>query len=383
MYDRWVRGAANGKVSGIVLLDLSAAFDLVNPTLLLKKLEVYGLQPDFINWIHCYLSGRKQTVWIDHTMSPWLDVNVGVPQGSILGPLLFVIFGNDLPFIMTCSLDQYADDGTISCSDGNAAAIKKTLEENCSVTSTWMDENELCLNADKTHLMVCGTGQRTQQVRSDQRIQIEMDGQELLESDSQSEKLLGVRFQTNLKWNQHVKELQSKLKNRLAGLMKIKFLTSVSHKKVIAESIFQSVMTYCIAVWGGTTKGNIDSIQVLQNQAARIVLNQPKRVHRVQLYTILSWLTVNQLVVFHRILAVYKIRSCKEPEYLATFLTEDNIRGNIVIPNTASSLFRKSFVVHGAELWNSLPHGLRQMANLQTFKKELKKWVLENVPQFL
>ena len=257
MYDRWVRGAANGMVSGIVLLDLSAAFDLVSPSLLLKKLEVYGLDSDFLNWIRCYLSGRKQTVWVDHIMSPWLDVSVGVPQGSILGPLLFVIFANDFPFNLTCSLDQYADDGTLSCSDRSAVGINSTLSDNCLHTSVWMDQNELCLNADKTHLMVCGTAQRTQQVRLEHEIQVEMDGLQLIESETNSEKLLGVTFQTNLKWNLQVKELQNRLKNRLAGLMKVKFLTSTSHKKVIAESIFQSVLTYCIAAWGGASKVNI------------------------------------------------------------------------------------------------------------------------------
>ena len=92
MYDRWVRGAADGLVSGIVLLDLSAAFDLVNCSILLKKLELYGLKSDFVQWIKCYMSNRKQAVWVDHILSDWLDVDVGVPQGSILGPLLFVIF---------------------------------------------------------------------------------------------------------------------------------------------------------------------------------------------------------------------------------------------------------------------------------------------------
>ena len=365
-------GAANGMVSGIVLLDLSAAFDLVSPSLLLRKLEVYGLDSDFLNWIRCYLSGRKQTVWVDHIMSPWLDVSVGVPQGSILGPLLFVIFANDFPFNLTCSLDQYADDGTLSCSDRSAVGINRTLRDNCLHTSVWMDQNELCLNADKTHLMVCGTAQRTQQVRLEHEIQVEIDGLQLIESESNSENLLGVTFQTNLKWNLQVKELQNRLKNRLAGLMKVKFLTSISHKKVIAESIFQSVLTYCIAAWGGTSKVNINSLQVLQNQAARIVLNKPKRVHRVELYSTLPWLTVNQLIVFHRILSVYNIRRSREPEYLASYLLNDNIRGNIVIPITASSLLRRSFVIHGAELWNSLPHGLRRMINVKPFKLELK-----------
>ena len=81
MYDRWVRGASEGKMSGIVLLDLSAAFDLVNPEILVQKMKVYGLDNDFLEWMVSYLSERKQAVWIDHVLSDWLDLSVGVPPG--------------------------------------------------------------------------------------------------------------------------------------------------------------------------------------------------------------------------------------------------------------------------------------------------------------
>ena len=160
MYDRWVRGAESKMVSGIVLLDLSAAFDLVSPPILIEKLKIYGLADDVICWIQCYLSERKQAVWVDHTLSSWLDVCVGVPQGSILGPLLFVIFANDLPFKVTCHLDQYADDSTLSCVKQTTAEINGSLNEDCRIVSDWMTQNELCLNADKTHLMIAGTTQR-------------------------------------------------------------------------------------------------------------------------------------------------------------------------------------------------------------------------------
>jgi hypothetical protein len=133
MYDRWVRGASEGKVSGIVLLDLSAAFDLVNPSILLQKLEIYGLEAGLLEWVESYLSDRKQAVWIDHILSDWLDVRVGVPQGSILGPLLFIIFANDLPHSLTCHLDQYADDSTLSCTKPTATEINHELSENCEI----------------------------------------------------------------------------------------------------------------------------------------------------------------------------------------------------------------------------------------------------------
>ena len=97
MYDKWVLAASKGQVSGVVLVDLSAAFDLVSPSLLIQKLKVYGLQEDITTWILSYLTERYQTVWIDHVFSDFLENSIGVPQGSNLGPLFFLILFIDLP----------------------------------------------------------------------------------------------------------------------------------------------------------------------------------------------------------------------------------------------------------------------------------------------
>ena len=383
MYDRWIQGAGKGKIRGIVFLHLSAAFDLVNPSLLVEKLKVYGLNQDFINWISCYLTNRKQAVWTDHTLSDGLDVLVGVPQGSILGPLLFLIFANDLPFLVSGSLDQYADDSTLSSVQSSILEINDELNSDCKNVADWMKSNQLCLNVDKTHLLVAGTSQKLQHVNRSGNVSVYMNGFQLSQSEEKSEKVLGVHLQSNLKWSKHCKELQVSLKSRLSGLRKIQNILSFDRRKVVAQAVFQSVLSYCIAVWGGAAKGDIENIQVIQNRAAQLTLNiRGWRISRQDLYNSLGWLTVHQLSAFHRILAVYNIRKSKEPEYLANLLSRDNVRNNIIIPHTGLSLLKRSFIFDGAELWNCVPHSIRQIECSRRFKHELRKWILTNVPRF-
>ena len=129
MYDRWVSAATAGQVSGVVLLDLSAAFDLVEPSILIKKLRIYGLDENFLAWIESYLTDRQQAVWIDHCLSEFLACDVEVPQGSNLGPFFFLIFYNDLPYTMNCDLDVFADDSTMTKTAQDVVVIGSELTD--------------------------------------------------------------------------------------------------------------------------------------------------------------------------------------------------------------------------------------------------------------
>ena len=306
MYDRWVRGAAAGKINGVILLDLSAAFDLVDSCILVEKLKIYGLEEEFAEWVTSYLSDRKQAVWIDHVMSDWLDVSVGVPQGSILGPLLFIIFANDLPYSLTCQLDTYADDSTLTSTKRTVEEVNKEMNENCTLVTDWMWQNQLCLNADKTHLIITGTSQRMKRMNISSKLDIVMDGFKLAESAEHFESLLGVQIQPDLKWTKQVDVLKSKLKTRLTGLSKVRHIVpSVSSRKTVAEGIFTSMLIYCIPLWGGGEKGDAKDLQILQNRAAQHVLRLPRRTNRKEMYDQLDWMTVHQLVFYHTVMTVF------------------------------------------------------------------------------
>ena len=249
MYDRWVRAAASGTVSGVVLLDLSAAFDLVDSDILVEKLSIYGVHKDFLAWIQSYLTGRFQAVWIDHLFSDFLPHSIGVPQGSNLGPLFFLIFYSDLLYSLDCSTEAYADDSTMVATGESAEDISNNLTRNCETVVSWMGSNKLKLNADKTHLLTVGTQERLSTLTS--QVKLMMDGIMLQDSETKSELLLGCKIQSNLKWNLHIKYLQGKLKGRLTGLSSIKYVVPFQTRSTITIGMFNSVLGYCLPLFGG------------------------------------------------------------------------------------------------------------------------------------
>ena len=381
MYDHWVQAASQGQVSGAVLLDLSAAFDLVPPDTLVKKLKVYGLDEGFLTWINSYMTGRCQGVWIDHVLSDLLPCDVGVPQGSNLGPLLFMIYVNDLPSVLTCHTEQYADDSTLHATGKTCDEIQRELENNCEVVSNWMGENMLQLNADKTHVMTIGTRERLAQPGN--QISVSMDGIRLEENPEHRETLLGIIIDANLKWHGQIEFLLKKLKSRLAGLAHVRSVLPYHLRKVVSESLFTSVLSYCLPLFGGCDIGQIQDLQVLQNKAAQLATKSPPRSPRHPMYDRLGWLSVNQLIQYHTVLAVYRVRSTGEPEYLARNLCNDNRNGHIIIKNTRLTLLQKSFKFRGACNWNDLPESIRNLQTIAAFKRALRSWINEHTPRFL
>ena len=179
-------------------------------------------------------------------------------------------------------------------------------------------------------------------------------------------------------------EIKTKLKTRLTGLSKVRnIVSSICFRKKVAEGIFTSVLVYCIPLWGGCDKGDIRDLQVLQNIAAQHVLRLPRRSSRNIMFDELGWLSVQQLVFYHSVMAVYKIRQTGEPEYLAEKLLNDNLRGMLIVPNTSLTLAQSSFCFRAGEYWRSLPESTRNLKKIGTFKKALKIYTLSQIPRFL
>jgi hypothetical protein len=258
IYDNWVETDDRGEYSSVCFLDLSAAFDVVDHDLLLGKLEVYGFDENSVKWMGSYLKGRKQVVYVDGSLSGRLEIEAGVPQGSILGPLMYIIFTNDLPeiihehapnpisepenskFNVNCTIcgtiSCYADDSTFSCAGKDSMEMSVFTSEKYLKMADYMTSNKLKLNGDKTHLMVMMNNAAR---RHHPNFQVQLNtGQEIIE-ESKSERLLGAQISQNLKWYQHIrddeKSLLKSLNARLNALKKVSHMASFKTRKMIGN----------------------------------------------------------------------------------------------------------------------------------------------------
>ena len=302
MIDTWVEAFDNEELSAVLMLDMSAAFDLVDHELLIKKLEAYGFEADAYLWISSYLSERTQQVYIDGAMSDPLDVTVGVPQGSILGPLLYIIFTNDLPesvhkhlakndsfFNSDCkqcgSMCCYADDSTFTISGKDPTELTRIIAEKYKSIATYMNQNKLVLNSDKTHLLVMASSQKH---KKHNNFGIVLDtGAEIIQPIS-DERLLGAKISNNFLWNKHIRDDEGSmfrsLTSKINALFKISKIANFKTRKLVATGLILSTVTYIIQVYGGCSGYLLATLQVLQNKAARCVTRLPWRTPTTTLF---------------------------------------------------------------------------------------------------
>ena len=214
-------------------------------------------------------------------------------------------------------------------------------------------------------------------------LNVEMDGVPLVEDSSKCEMLLGCKIKSNLKWSDQVSYLSSRLVKRLTALNYLKFICPFKIRKQITESMFNGILKYCLPLFGGMNVGEIRNLQLLQNKSARLVCRAPSRAHRQDLLEKLSWLNVNQQISYQTLLLIGKIRRNKAPDYLAKILTNDSRNNRIMIEFQPSILASRSFCYRGVSEWNKLPSSIRLSTDRKSFEKELKTWVLTNVPKFI
>ena len=416
IFNFWMKALDEGKLTSTLLLDLSAGFDVIDFDILLEKMEHYGFQQETVSWFSSYLKGRSQCVQIESAFSPFLPIKWGVPQGSILGPLIFLIFINELPAVVedleeaskNSTIVVFADDNTPMLKNENPDKLKEELEAQVLKITTWFQANRMVVSGDKTKFLVIGTSSNRTSKIGNRKLKITVDGHETEESDD--EKLLGIYINKFGTWKNHLlgndekSGLLKDLSKRIGMLKQLRKHLPNTKFKMIISGLFTSKLIYGITAWGSCwgmdgkykeiaqnsinlRKEEMKKLQVLQNSSLRLLLKKKYDTPTSILLEEARALSVNQTVAMNMLSQVWKIQECHQPVYhyerLFGRLTEPNTSTRSISSKEASVNFnlsqgRGSFFYQAAILWNNLPPGVKNSSSKQQFKSRGKPWVQRN-----
>jgi len=370
------------KVSALVLLDLSAAFDTIDHQILISRLSsTFGISGSALSILSSYLTNRSQFVTIDSSSSSSSKLLTGVPQGSVLGPLLFTLYTTPLSYIFTgtqIGFHFYADDTQLyisfSADDSsyNLALLSSTLDS----VYTWFQSNRLSVNPSKTEFLLIGNPRQKQKIISSS---IAFCGNSLLPTDSARN--LGIIFDSDLSFDKQISSTCRSAFYQIKQLRQIRSSLDIKSAITLANSLVSSKLDYCNSLYFSLPASSISRLQRVQNSLARVVCPSVKRRdHITPVLKNLHWLPVSLRIEYKIALLTFKNLTYKEPLYLSHLLTpyapSRNLRSSdknlLTIPRVKSSFGRRAFSFSAPTVWNSLPLSLRTCDSISAFRSKLK-----------
>jgi hypothetical protein len=372
------------KITAMVLIDLSKAFDSISHDTLLYKLKCLGTSQQATNWFEDYLTNRQQATRIGSSLSDYLYITHGVPQGSILGPMLFGLYMNDLPSVIKhCRIESYVDDTKIylSFAAKDVASCLAQVEEDLRHIAEWCCINRLLINPDKTKFIIFGVPQLLTRVTD---VRVQFLGKTLLPEPFVKD--LGIILDSNLSFNQHVTSLMSSLLGSLCRINRVRHLFNKDILLVILNSLVFSKLFYCSTIWAGTSKQNIDKLQLLQNFAARILTNVRKYDHISPALEQLGWLSIKNQLNLRDLCQIYKIQNSLSPQYLKCKLEKRSEvhkyntrqKDHLNMPLCRTATAQRSFFHRAVNLWNKLSLSQQNQPSIYLFKRTIKNFYLDN-----
>lgn len=343
----------NKELTSLVLCDLRKAFDCVPFDILLKKLSFYGVSPDSLKILESYLTNRHQYVSVKNNSSNLCVVPAGVPQGSILGPFLFLVHINDLPCNLNIESVIYADDTTLMCTNKDLNQLQANMEFSQQKAYEWFWANKLCCNTDKTQCLTLGLAHTV---------------------DFNSVKLLGIYIDSKLNWSLHISNICKKVSRVSYLLWKLKVLVSFNYLRATYFGLFQSHISYGLIIWGHSSHAN--SILLLQKKCLRTMAGASPMEHCRPLFISFKILTIINLYIYNILL------------YTKSNLKLFNIRQNvhehftrgrkrIDLPSHRLAVTGNSCDINCVKLFNKLSVTARDVS-FNKFKSKLYGWLVEN-----
>ena len=373
----------NGNLACGVFIDLKKAFDTVNHTILLKKLEHYGIRGVPLQWFKSYLTDRKQYVSVCGNISETLQIKCGVPQGSVLGPLLFLLYINDLAKVSEkLTFFLFADDTNIYYESSNISDIQKTVNKELNKVRKWLEANRLALNIDKTNFVIFHSPKN---LYNDQ-ITIKFGGKKV--SQETCVKFLGVLLDSSLSWKPHITELTKKLSRTVGLFCKIRHYAPLETLKMLYHGIFFPFISYGIQVWGLTYPTYLEKVFILQKKIIKCMTFNDIRTPSSPLFHQLELLKLDDINNLEIASFVYECINGLVPQYFENFFTSlsskhslgtrQSKKGNLFLErqNTVQYGIR-SIHYSGAKLWNSVPPEIRLLSTTKKFRSELKVYFIK------
>ena len=382
IYNDLLVSISQQKLSALVLLDLSAAFDTIDHNILLTRLTSnFGISGSALSLIASYLSNRSQSVSIQSHLSISASISTGVPQGSVLGPLLFCLYTTPLTYLFSdspVSYHLYADDTQlyISFSASDSLPNLSTLSSTLDTVFDWFTANRLSVNPSKTEFLLVGTPQQRSKVTS---LTISFQGNPLLHVPSCRN--LGVTFDNDLSFKKHISSVCSSSFYHIRRLRQIRSCLDRNSAIILANSLVSSKLDYCNSLFYGLPDHSLHRLQLVQNALARVVVPTVRRSHHVSpTLRSLHWLPIPQRITYKIASITFKTLRNSQPSYLHDLLIpyspprtlRSSDKHLLTVPSFKSSQARRSFLFAAPTIWNSLPLALRTSTSINSFHAGLK-----------
>ena len=377
VYDKLLENLNQKKYTCAVFLDLAKAFDSVDHNILLKKLFKYGVRGVALDLLKSYLSERKQYVKLSEHKSDLKVIEIGVPQGSVLGSLLFLLFINDLPNATKFNVKLFADDTFLSLSSLDFEELKIEANKEIKKIYIWLVANKLTLNISKSKFMII-----TKNRRCTQNFQLKINRKKL--ERCRSYKYLGLFVDENLNWKIHIKHLVKKLSNACGIISKLRHCVDTHTLKMVYYALVYSYIRYCNIVYGNASTSVLRPLVTQHNQIIRLMTFAPYgRLDVKSLFCDLKLLTIPEIHILEKSKFMYKYYNGLLPALFDNYINVPTVSHNYNLRQTRndhrqvlSKYQSKMMKFDGLTKWNDIPTGIQQCSSLKSFSYNLKNSLL-------
>ena len=365
-----------------VFIDLSKAFDTVNHDILMTKLEHYGIKNKNLLWFRDYLTNRKQCIYYGTNTTLQKRISCGVPQGSILGPLLFLLYINDLHSTSTLlNFILFADDSNLFYSHKDIKTLFKIVNEELIKVDEWFKSNKLSLNIKKTKYTLFFKPTKADDIPF--KLPNFLINDTPIERQT-SMKFLGVLLDENLSWRSHIQTIENKISKNIAMLYKVKALLNLKSLKSLYFCFVHSYLTYCNIAWASTNHTKLKKLYNKQKHACRVIFGADRSTPSEPLLRELRVLNIYKLNIHQVLLFMFKTKHGLSPKTFDNHFFEIRHKygtrfseNNFVVPKFKLKLSTYSIRYRGPYLWNNfLSDDIKRKNTLEKFKSESKRLLL-------